>query len=90
MRARDCFNCGKPAEPPFIIAMSESKSLGVLCGDCFDQLCEDEATVKEIRSGRRCYVCCDVLDPPGGTAVTLEGTLRRVCPSCKNWVEHLA
>jgi hypothetical protein len=27
---------------------------------------------------------------PGGTAVPLDGTLRRVCPSCKAWIEHLA
>jgi hypothetical protein len=110
MKARDCCNCGKPAEPPFTMSVlpllppelaSEAESLGisieserVYCRDCLNQLREDEEADKQleedIRSGSRCYICCEELHPPGGTAVPFKGTLRRLCPSCKRWVEQLA
>jgi hypothetical protein len=89
MKARNCFKCGKLAEPPVLIARHR---LLVICRDCRDQLHKvlkaEKRLEKDIRSGRRCYICCDVLDAPGSTAVPLHGTLRRVCPSCKEWVEH--
>ena len=110
MQARDCCNCGKPAEAPFTTArlrllppelMSEAESLGislesdrVFCSDCLDELHEEEEADKQleeaIRSGSCCYICCEELHPPGGTAIPLNGTLRRVCLSCKSWVDHLA
>jgi hypothetical protein len=78
---------------------SEAESLGifeserVFCSDCLDRLYEEEEMEKEldeaIRSGSRCYLCCEELHPPGGTAVRMSGMLRRVCPSCKDWVEQL-
>jgi hypothetical protein len=66
----------------------------VFCSDCLDQLHAIEEAEKQleeaIRSGSRCYICCDELKPPGGTAVPLKETLRRVCPGCKDWFEQLA
>jgi hypothetical protein len=50
----------------------------------------EKALDEEIRSGSRCYICCEELDHPGGTAVRLNGTLRRVCRSCHAWAKHLA
>ena len=64
MQARDCFNCGKPAEAPFAIArlrvlppelVSVAESLGMLiesdrvfCSDCLDQLHEIEEAEKQL------------------------------------------
>src|SRR5262249_768070 len=64
MQARDCFNCGRPAEPPFSIAalrllppelILEAESLGIFietdrvyCCDCLDQLPEDERAEKAL------------------------------------------
>ena len=107
MLARDCTNCGKPAEPPFAIVrlalppelVSEAESVGisidwdfVFCIDCLDEFYEEEATERrleqDVRSGSRCYLCCEPLHPPGSTAVRFGGTLRRVCSSCKGLVER--
>jgi NMD protein affecting ribosome stability and mRNA decay len=108
MHARDCCNCGRPAEAPFALLrarllpaeiVSEAESLGislpsdrVYCTDCLDELREDEQAEKaledEIRSGSRCYFCCDELAPRGGPTVRLQGVRRRLCPTCKAWVEH--
>ena len=42
-----------------------NNSDGVFCNDCLDQLREIEEAEKklkeEIRSGSRCYICCDEL-----------------------------
>ena len=110
MHARDCCNCGRPAEAPFALLrarslpaelVAEAESLGmslpsdrVYCTDCLEQLWEDEQAEKaledEIRSGSRCYFCCDELDPRGGLAVSLQGILRCLCPTCMAWVGHWA
>ena len=85
--------------PPELVSVAESLGMSiesdrVFCSDCLDQLHEIEEAEKQleedIRSGSRCYICCDELKPPGGTAVPLKETLRRLCPSCKDWVEQLA
>src|SRR5262249_12908084 len=80
--------------PPELI--SEAESLGmtietdrVYCCDCLDQLREDDEAERklgeEIRSGSRCYICCEELNPPGGTAIPFNGTLQRCGVSCKPW-----
>ena len=95
MQPRDCSNCGKPAEPPFLLARFgvSAESERVFCRDCLDQLHKLEEAEKEleeeIRSGSICYLCYEELNPPGGTTISLGGTVRRVCPSCKDGIERL-
>jgi hypothetical protein len=107
MQPRDCFNCGKPAEPPFILAsfeyppelVSAAESAGmsiksdrVLCSECFDEIRQEAEAYKELeaetRSGSRCWVCGDQFNSPGGISINLDGTIRRVCPNCKDWIKH--
>src|SRR5262249_32789191 len=94
MQPRDCSNCGKPAESPFIIARFgvSAKSERVFCRDCLDQLRKLEEAAKdleeEIRSGSICYLCYEELNPPGGTTISLGGLVRRLCPSCKDGFER--
>jgi hypothetical protein len=67
---RDCFHCGKPAEPPLVVAslrllppelISEAESLGisidtdrVYCCDCLDQLRKDRQAEKKLGHGVSC------------------------------------
>ena len=93
IQPRDCSNCGRPAEAPFIIAQFgvSAESERVFCRDCLDQLHKLEEAEKlleeEIRSGSICYLCYEELNPPGGTTISLGGLVRRLCPSCKDGIE---
>lgn len=73
MQARVCFECGKPAEPPFIILrfrlpeelwqFAEERGLpiereSVLCRECRDRLDEERELVKEWDEGIRSGTVC--------------------------------
>jgi hypothetical protein len=82
--------------PPELVSAAESVGIPLdldllFCINCLDQFYQEEETEKkldqDVRSGSRCYLCYGELNSPGGTAVSLGETLRRVCPVCKCWVE---